>query len=85
MQYEAFRTSFLPKQIIDVREVRLIFPEFDSRRLFEWQRKGYIQKVINGFYLFSEIETDELLLMRMANVIYAIRISALKRHCDIMG
>ena len=71
MQYELFRTWFLPRKIIDAREVRLVFPKFDSRRLFEWQRKGYIRKIINGFYLFSELECDEFLLMRMANVMYA--------------
>lgn len=71
MQYEIFRKYFLSKQIIEVREVRLVFPKFDSRRLFEWQRKGYIQKIINGYYMFADIERDEFFLMRVANVIYA--------------
>ena len=71
MRYEVFRKCFIYKQIIDVREIRIVFPEFDNRRLFEWQRKGYIRKIINGYYVFSDLERDEFLLMRMANVIYA--------------
>ncbi len=71
MRYEMFRQWFLPQKIIDVREVRLVFPEFDRRRLSEWQRKGYIQKIINGYYVFSEVDIDGFLLMRMANVMYA--------------
>ena len=71
MQYEIFRQYFMRKHIIDVREIRTVFPDFDRRRLFDWQRKGYIRKIINGFSLFSELERDEFLLMRMANVMYA--------------
>lgn len=71
MRYEIFRHWFLPKKIINTREVCLVFPEFDRRRLFEWQRKGHIRKIINGYYVFSEIDIDEWLLMRLAKVMYA--------------
>ncbi len=70
MIFEQFRKIFSDKQIVDLREIRVIFPQFDRRRLSEWQKKGYIQKVINGCYIFADIKIDELFLMRLANTIY---------------
>lgn len=71
VQYEIFRKAFIGKKIIDARECELVFPEFDRERLSDWQSKGYIKKIINGFYIFSELDIDEFILMRMANVIYS--------------
>ena len=70
MNFEKFRKIFSGKQIIGLREIMVVFPQFDRRRLSEWQKKGYIQKIINGYYIFTDIEIDELFLMRLANTIY---------------
>ncbi len=70
MRYEEFRRSLVQKGIFDLKDIRILFPNFNRRRLFEWQQKGYIVKIINGFYIFSEVEINESILMRIANVIY---------------
>ena len=70
MRFEQFRHIFSEQKLFDIQEVRLIFPEFDRRRLFEWQQKGYLQKIINGHYIFSGIDMDESFLMLIANRIY---------------
>lgn len=71
MKYEIFRKNLIAKKIIETSDIYLLFPDFDSRRLCEWQEKGYITKIINGFYLFTDVEIDESVLMRIANVIYS--------------
>jgi len=71
MRYEEFRRNLIQKGIFDLKNISMLFPDFDARRLSEWQKKGYISKIINGFYVFSEIEINESMLMKIANVIYS--------------
>ncbi|MCD6318220.1 hypothetical protein J7M02_04055, partial [Candidatus Aerophobetes bacterium] len=40
------------------------------RRLNEWQNKGYIKKVIKGYYIFSDLTLNENVLFEIANRIY---------------
>jgi predicted transcriptional regulator of viral defense system len=69
MSYLEFRDALLPFQVFSIRDIEKLFPKFDSRRLVEWQRKGYIRKLVNKWYLFSEIPVDEQLLFRISNCI----------------
>ena len=39
MKYIDFNNAFKNRLLIDVREVRQIFPDFESRRFYEWQKK----------------------------------------------
>ena len=39
----------------------------DSKRLVEWQKKGYLKKLINKWYLFNEVAINENLLYRISN------------------
>jgi predicted transcriptional regulator of viral defense system len=52
-------------------EVRLLDPSFHRQRLTEWQAKGYIRKVIRGFYMFAATPLTETALFAAANRIYA--------------
>ena len=51
-------------------DVKKIFADFDSKRLVEWQQKGYIKKLINKWYLFSEVQLTEDLLFRTSNCLH---------------
>ena len=59
-----------PFPVFSIREIDKQFPRFDTRRLVEWQTKGYIWKLRNRYYCFSDKESDERLLYKIANVIY---------------
>lgn len=56
--------------VFSVRDILKVDPAFHRRRLNEWQNKGYIRKVIKGFYIFSDLELDEWALFEIANRIY---------------
>lgn len=43
----------------------------DSKRLVEWQERGYIKKIINKWYLFSSVLLTEHLLLRISNCIHS--------------
>ncbi len=70
MNYNTFRDRFHRFRIFSVKDIRKSFPEFDSRRLVEWQQKGYILKIINRWYLFSDIDIDDNMRIWIANRIY---------------
>lgn len=59
MKYLDFYNQFRCRVLIDVREVRSLFPDFDSRRFYEWQKKGYLTKLSKLFYIFTEITIKE--------------------------
>ncbi|MEZ0611381.1 hypothetical protein ACAW74_22915 [Fibrella sp. WM1] len=50
MNFYAFQQAFQDRAVIPVNDVLKQFPDFDTRRLVEWQDKGYLQKIINKYY-----------------------------------
>jgi predicted transcriptional regulator of viral defense system len=70
MTYLEFREALLSFQVFSIRDIEKLFPNFDPKSLARWQQKGYIQKLVNKWYLFSEFEVDEYLLFRISNCIY---------------
>jgi len=70
MNYTEFRDEMKAFPNFSVREIEKHFPDFDSRRLVEWQKKGYIQKLRNRYYYFSDQEVDEPFMYYTANQLY---------------
>lgn len=70
MTYLDFRSSMYSFEVFSTRDIEKLFPKFDTRRLVEWQRKGYIQKLINKWYLFADIPTNERLQYRISNCLH---------------
>jgi len=67
MKYIDFQNVFNNRTLIDVREVKNIFPDFESRRFFEWQKKGYIKKITKLFYVFADKKINENEICFIAN------------------
>jgi predicted transcriptional regulator of viral defense system len=70
MNYLDFRTALYSFEVFCIRDIEKLFPKFDSRRLVEWQRKGYIQKLINKWYVFADIPINERLRYRISNCLH---------------
>lgn len=71
MQYIGFRKVMEGFLVFSLADIRQADPAFDRRRLYEWQEKGYLKKVIKGYYIFSGLPLDENALFEIANRIYA--------------
>ena len=69
LSYLEFRKAILPFRIFSVNDIRKAFPCFDSKRLNEWQHKGYVKKIINKRWRFTEIQASEQLQHRVSNVL----------------
>lgn len=59
MKYIDFYNFFKNRTLIDVQEVKQVFPDFVSRRFYEWQKKGYIKKLASQFYIFADKKISE--------------------------
>lgn len=70
MNFIEFKDKLALFPFFSLVEVQKIFPKFRRERLNDWQTKGYIKKIVNKFYIFSDIAIDEGLLFLMANRIY---------------
>jgi predicted transcriptional regulator of viral defense system len=67
---DLFKNSLQNFQVFSVADIRAVHRGFDRRRLSEWQKKGYIIKIIKGYYIFSDVNIDEPMLWEIANKIY---------------
>jgi predicted transcriptional regulator of viral defense system len=70
MNFVQFKNSLRDFPVFSIADIRAAHGGFDRRRLSEWQKKGYIIKIIKGYYLFSDLDIDESTLLAIANKIY---------------
>jgi predicted transcriptional regulator of viral defense system len=70
ISYIDFYNNLWPFRVFSLADVRKAFPRFDSRRLVEWQKKGYIIKLINKHYAFKDINMSESMAFRISNTLY---------------
>lgn len=70
MRYLSFFEKLRDFTVFSLADIRMIDPLFHRRRLNEWQDKGYIRKIVRGYYMFADIELSETVLFEIANLIY---------------
>lgn len=71
MNYIEFQKIIGPFTVFSLSDIRQADPVFHRRRLNEWQEKGYIRKIIKGYYVLADRAIDERVLFEIANRIYA--------------
>lgn len=69
MKYIEFYNTYKSFKIIDANVIQYYDARFDSKRLNEWQHKNYITKLINGWYVFNDLEINELNAFLISNTI----------------
>ncbi|MDH7512511.1 MAG: hypothetical protein QHH14_06170 [Clostridiales bacterium] len=70
MNFIKLRDSLKDFTVFSLRDILQVDKNFHRRRLNEWQNKGYIKKVIKGFYIFSDLILNENVLFEISNRIY---------------
>jgi len=70
MKFLDLRKALKEYTLFSVQEIKKIDHTFHRRRLSEWQEKGYINKIIRGYYMFSDVELNEPVLFEIANRIH---------------
>ena len=69
MRYLQFRERFKSWPLFSLRMARLIDPSLSSQQLSRWQHQGYIERIIRGWYRFTDTPVTEDLLLLVANKI----------------
>lgn len=70
MNFIKLRDSLKDFTVFSLHDILQVDQSFHRRRLNEWQSKGYIRKVIKGFYIFSDLVLNENILFEVSNRIY---------------
>jgi len=70
MRYIELRQALKNFTVFSLADIKSLDSGFYRRRLNEWQDKGYIRKIIKGYYIFSDLELNEKRLFEIANRIY---------------
>ena len=69
--YLELKKTFELYPVFSIKDIKKRYPDFDSRRLVEWQKKGYILKIKRGYYCFNDRKKGERFLYFTANKIYS--------------
>ena len=70
MNYLEFRDKLLPLGCFSIQQILLWFPSFDRTNLLRWMKKGYLTKLRNEYYAFSECKQIPDFQYLVANKIY---------------
>lgn len=71
MRFLDFKCHFVAFRIFSVQDILKWDSAFDTRRLVEWQKKNYVKRIINRWYMFVDTPLDENFLYLAANRIYS--------------
>src|SRR3989338_3736025 len=71
MQFIELRQQLKDFMVFSLQDIRKIEANFDLRRLSEWQDKGYIKMIRQGYYIFFDLVINEQVMFLIANKIYA--------------
>jgi len=85
MQFFELKSRLKDFLIFSIRDIEKIDPSFHKQRLSEWQKKEYIKKIRQGFYVFSDIKTNEETLFLAANTIYRPSYVSLEMALSLHG
>jgi predicted transcriptional regulator of viral defense system len=70
MQYIEIKDKLKDFIAFSINDILKIDPNFHKQRLSEWQIKGYIKKIIKGYYIFTDLKINESVLFIVANKIF---------------
>lgn len=71
MRYLTLKNALKDFTVFSLNDIRKVDENFFRSRLNEWQGKGYIRKVVRGYYVFSDLKLTENILFEIANRIYS--------------
>jgi predicted transcriptional regulator of viral defense system len=83
--YEKFRQAFGTFVVISLKEIFKVFPDFDTKNLVNWQKKGYVIRLRNQYYMLSESKIDEDCLFYVSNKIYSPSYVSMESALDFYG
>ncbi len=85
MQYLELKTKLRDFTVFSISDIEKVDSSFHKQRLSEWQKKDYVKKICNGYYVFSDVEINEPALYAIANRIYEPSYISLEMALSLYG
>ncbi len=85
MQYLDLKAQLKDFPVFSIKDIEKVDFSFHKQRLSEWQKKGYVKKVRQGFYVFSDLQVNEKILFTVASRIYEPSYISLEMALSIYG
>lgn len=85
MQYLDLKTQLKDFPVFSIKDIEKVDLSFHKQRLSEWQKKGYVKKIRQGFYIFADLEMSEKILFTIANCVYEPSYVSLEMALSIYG
>lgn len=85
MQYLDLKTQLKDFLVFSIKDIEKVDLSFHKQRLSEWQKKSYVKKIRQGFYIFADLEINEKTLFTIANRIYEPSYISLEMALSIYG
>ena len=70
MRFLELKKTLKDFTLFSLKDIKRCDNVFFRARLNEWQKKGYIKKIVKGYYIFSDLELNEKVLYEIGNKIY---------------
>lgn len=70
MNYVELSRIFGERPFFTKSDIMLRDPGFSNNRISDWQKKGYINRLANNFYVWANQRYDQTQIMLLANKIY---------------
>ena len=85
MQYLDLKNQLKDFPVFSIKDIEKVDLSFHKQRLSEWQKKNYVKKIRQGFYIFSDLQLNEKILFTVANRIYEPSYISLEMALSIYG
>ncbi len=85
MQYLDLKNQLKDFPVFSIKDIEKVDLSFHKQRLSEWQKKDYVKKIRQGFYIFSDLQINEKILFTIANRIYEPSYISLEMALSIYG
>lgn len=85
MQYLDLKSQLKDFPVFSIKDIEKVDLAFHKQRLSEWQKKGYVKKIRQGFYIFSDLQINEKMMFTIANRIYEPSYISLEMALSIYG
>jgi len=85
MQYLDLKNQLKDFPVFSIKDIEKVDLSFHKQRLSEWQKKGHVKKIRQGFYMFSDLQLNEKILFTVANRIYEPSYISLEMAISIYG
>ena len=85
MQFVEFKQILEKYVLFSKNEINKYMPQFNKMNLIHWQQKGYIKKIRNNWYCFTDKEFTQAVLFNIANKIYTPSYISLETALSFYG